>query len=149
MPCSWETATIVVNAVGLERAADWFEASRRAERRVQEVEPAPTYQFGFAACLADALDIYGQEPTVRETAAWGAVKGARELARHGVGTPFSTAPWRRASAAACLAVNGLQRPRGFSRYQPCCPRATDEIRCLRETWPASGGLPRLGVKAPR
>lgn len=77
--------TIVVNAVGLERAAEWFEAARRAERRVQEVEQARTYQFGFAAYLADVLDFYGQEPTLAETVAWEAVKGAREVARHGSG----------------------------------------------------------------
>jgi hypothetical protein len=80
--------TIVVNAVGLERAAGWFEAARRAERRVQEVEQARTYQFGFAAYLADALDFYGQEPTLPETAAWEAMKGAREVARHGTGMDF-------------------------------------------------------------
>ncbi|MFG2631043.1 hypothetical protein [Streptomyces sp. NPDC048473] len=77
--------TIVVNALGLEKAGDWFEAARRAERREQEVERARTYQFGFAAYLAQELDFYGQEPTLRETAAWEAMKGAREVARHGSG----------------------------------------------------------------
>ncbi|MFI2031813.1 hypothetical protein [Streptomyces buecherae] len=75
--------TIAVNAVGLERAVDWFEAARRAERRAQEVEQARTYQFGFAAYLADALDFYGQQPTLAETVAWEAMKAAREVARHG------------------------------------------------------------------
>ncbi|WP_217246081.1 hypothetical protein [Streptomyces sp. AC602_WCS936] len=77
--------TIVVNAVGRGRALDWFEAARRAERRVDEVDQARTYQFGFAAYLADALDFYGQRPTLAETVAWEAVKGAREVARHGSG----------------------------------------------------------------
>ncbi|MEV8103617.1 hypothetical protein ACIPJO_38045 [Streptomyces sp. NPDC086993] len=77
--------TIAVNAVGLERATTWFEAARRAERRVQDVERARTYQFGFAAYLADALDFYGQMPTLAETVAWEAVKAAREIAHHGAG----------------------------------------------------------------
>ncbi|MCX4482077.1 hypothetical protein OOK44_37505 [Streptomyces cellulosae] len=79
---------IAVNAVGRERAMDWFEAARRAERRVQEVDQARTYQFGFAAYLADALDFYGQQPTLAETVAWEAMKGAREVARHGSGGDF-------------------------------------------------------------
>ncbi|MFE5901179.1 hypothetical protein ACFQ67_27695 [Streptomyces sp. NPDC056488] len=84
--------TIAVNAVGLERATTWFEAARRAEGRVQDVERARTYQFGFAAYFADALDFYGQMPTLAETVAWEAVKAAREIANHGAG-PEPDAPF--------------------------------------------------------
>lgn len=77
--------TTAVNAVGAERATRWFEAARRTERRVQAVDRAGTYQFGFAAYLADALDFYGQMPTLAETVAWEAVKAAREIAHHDSG----------------------------------------------------------------
>ncbi|MDQ0745801.1 hypothetical protein QF034_000032 [Streptomyces africanus] len=69
--------TIVVNAVGLERAASWFEAARHADCREREVEQACAYQFGFAIYLAEALDYHGQAPTLAETAAWEATSKLR------------------------------------------------------------------------
>ncbi|MEU7047834.1 hypothetical protein [Streptomyces eurythermus] len=64
---------------------DWFKAARRAERRVQEVDQARTYQLGLAAYPAGAPDFYGQQPTLAETPAWEATKAAHEVARHGSG----------------------------------------------------------------
>ncbi|MFF8790885.1 hypothetical protein [Streptomyces sp. NPDC015125] len=84
--------TIAVNAVGLERATTWFEAARRAERRVEEVKQARTFQFGFAAYLEHAMDFYGHLPTLEETVAWEAVKAAREIAHHNVGVGPDAGP---------------------------------------------------------
>ena len=69
---------IVVDVVGQEEAAAWFEAARRREL---EVEQARTHQFGFAVYLSSQLDHYDQEPTPARTSAWEAMKAVREIVR--------------------------------------------------------------------
>ncbi|MCP9994446.1 hypothetical protein LUX09_34590 [Streptomyces albogriseolus] len=73
-PASAEQMTpffaIVVNALGTDDAARWFEAARKAHRRVVTAEQDRTHHFGFAHHLDVETQAY-QGTTVPVVAAFG------------------------------------------------------------------------------
>jgi hypothetical protein len=71
--------TVVVNTLGPHEATEWFEAARRAQRRVRAAEEARTYQLGFSVYLDN--EIGDREPTLAQVAAWEALKAVQEIAR--------------------------------------------------------------------
>ncbi|MFJ6493691.1 hypothetical protein [Streptomyces californicus] len=72
---------IVVNALGADEGQRWFEAARKAHRRVTEAERERSYNFGFAHYLDTATGA-GKDVTLPVLAAFEALKAAYTVARH-------------------------------------------------------------------
>ncbi|MGC4987307.1 hypothetical protein ACLQ18_43175 [Streptomyces sp. DT193] len=83
-PASAEQVTpffaIVVNALGMDDAARWFEAARKAHQRVVAAERDRTHHFGFAHHLDVETEAH-QEPTLPVVAAFEATKALYEITR--------------------------------------------------------------------
>ncbi len=71
---------IVVNALGTDHAARWFEAARRAHQRVVTAEQNRTHHFGFAQHLDVETEAH-QELTLPVVAAFEATKALYEVTR--------------------------------------------------------------------
>jgi hypothetical protein len=72
--------TIVVNALGTDDAAQWFEAARRAHQRVVTAEQNRAHHFGFAHHLDFETEAH-KEITLPVVAAFEATKGLYEITR--------------------------------------------------------------------
>ncbi|MFD5098898.1 hypothetical protein [Streptomyces albidochromogenes] len=71
---------IVVNALGTDDAAPWFEAARRAHQRVVTAEQNRAHHFGFAHHLDVETDAH-QELTLPAVASFEATKALYEVTR--------------------------------------------------------------------
>ncbi|MFE2945330.1 hypothetical protein ACFXKG_40865 [Streptomyces sp. NPDC059255] len=87
-PASAEQVTpffaIVVNALGTDDAARWFEAARKAHQHVVTAEQDRTHHFGFAHHLETKAHPH-QEPTLPVVAAFEATKALHEVTRRDSG----------------------------------------------------------------
>ncbi|BAC75287.1 hypothetical protein AQJ43_37615 [Streptomyces avermitilis] len=87
-PASAEQVTpffaIVVNVLGTDDAARWFEAARKAHQRVVVAERDRTHHFGFAHHLDVETEAH-QEPTLPVVAAFEATKALYEITRRDSG----------------------------------------------------------------
>lgn len=75
---------IVVNALGTDDAARWFEAARKAHERVVTAERDRTHHFGFAHHLDVETEAH-QDITLPVVAAFEATKGLHEITRRDSG----------------------------------------------------------------
>ncbi|MEU8949709.1 hypothetical protein [Streptomyces sp. NPDC048489] len=75
---------IVVNALGTDDAARWFEAARSAHQRVVTAEQNRAHHFGFAHHLDVETEAH-QEPTLPVVAAFEAMKALYEVTRRDSG----------------------------------------------------------------
>ncbi|KFG10535.1 hypothetical protein IQ61_02095 [Streptomyces scabiei] len=72
--------TIIVNALGTDDAARWFEAARKAHQRVETAERDRAHHFGFAHHLDVETEAH-HETTLPVVAAFEATKGLYEITR--------------------------------------------------------------------